>query len=51
MKEWRHYVSTQGVLLDRGYSFEDPRYRALRAKLDFVDALPDRNALLSTSSP
>ena len=36
-KEWERYVSTEGELLDRGYSFDDLRYQALRASLGYHD--------------
>ena len=35
--EWERYVALDGSLLDRGFSFEDLRYDALRAKLGYHD--------------
>ena len=39
--EWERYVALDGSLLDRGFSFEDIRYDALRAKLGYHDK-PDQ---------
>ncbi len=35
--EWERYVALDGSLLDQGFSFEDMRYDALRAKLGYHD--------------
>lgn len=39
--EWERYVGLDGSLLDRGFSFEDSRYDALRARLGYHDK-PDQ---------
>ncbi len=33
--EWERYVALDGSLLDRGFSIDDVRYDALRAKLGY----------------
>ena len=35
--EWERYIALDGSLLDRGFSFEDIRYDALRANLGYHD--------------
>lgn len=39
--EWERYVGLNGSLLDQGFSFEDSRYDALRARLGYHDK-PDQ---------
>ena len=39
--EWERYVGLDGGLLDRGFSFEDIRYDALRSELGYHDK-PDQ---------
>ncbi|WP_428374732.1 hypothetical protein [Lichenicoccus sp.] len=41
-REWLRYVALNGSLLDRGFSFDDIRYDALRAKLGYHDKPPDQ---------
>lgn len=33
--EWERYIALDGSLLDRGFSFDDPRYDKLRATLGY----------------
>ena len=40
--EWERYISTSGDVLDYGYSFDDPRYADLRARLGYHDNPPDQ---------
>ena len=40
--EWERYISTSGDVLDYGYSFDDPRYVGLRARLGYHDNPPDQ---------
>lgn len=40
--EWIRYVALDGSLLDQGFSFDDLRYDALRAKLGYHDKPPDQ---------
>lgn len=41
---WERYISTQGEMLDPGFSFEDPRYFPLRMRLGYQgpSSQPDR---------
>ena len=39
--EWERYVAMDGSLLDQGFSFDDPKYDGLRAKLGYHDR-PDQ---------
>lgn len=41
-REWERYVALDGSLLDRGFSFDDLRYDALRARLGYHDKPPDQ---------